>query len=105
MSEFYIVKVSTPGKKIFFRNRVVRSPVELEMTKDELNIFKMRFDSEATNYSIELSTKEDKLKEEISATPEPLIEELKMKSTLKDFETNSNFGEDNEENSDFSKEC
>jgi len=85
MSEFYIVKVRTPGKKIFFRNRVVRSPVELEMTKDELDIFKVRFASKVIDYSIVLSTREDKLKEEISVVTEPLIEELEMKSTLEGF--------------------
>lgn len=82
MSEFYIVKVRTPGKKIFFRNRVVRSPVELEMTKDELNVFKVRFGSGVIDYSIELSTKGDKSKEKVNVTTEPLIEELEMKSTL-----------------------
>lgn len=85
MSELYTVKVRTPGKKVFFRNRVVRSPVELEMTKDELDIFKVRFGSGVIDYSIELSTKEDKLKEKISVVAEPLIEELEMKSTLEDF--------------------
>ena len=85
MSEFYIVKVRTPGKEIFFRNRVVRSPVELEMTKDELDIFKVRFGSKVIDYSIELFTKGDKSKEEISVVTEPLIEELEMKSTLEGF--------------------
>lgn len=85
MSELYTVKVRTPGKKIFFRNRIVRSPVELKMTKDELSMFKVRFSSGVVDYSVELSTKGDKSKEKISVVTEPLIEELEMTSTLEDF--------------------
>ena len=84
MSEFYTVKIRTPGKKVHFRNRVVRSPVELEMTKEELDVFKVRFGSGIVDYSIESSTKKSELKEKIGVTIEPLIEELEVKSTLEE---------------------
>jgi len=87
MSEEYIIKVKTPGKKLFFRNRVVRTPVELRLTKNELSIFKVRANSGGiTDFSIELISEKDIIKPNENPTDtfeDPQIEELEgPKSTL-----------------------
>jgi len=90
MSEKYFVKVRTPGKQLNFRNRVVRTPVELELTRSELDIFKVRANSGGiTDFSIEVISGKDIIKSKENLTSmfeDPQIEELEeSKSMLREI--------------------
>jgi hypothetical protein len=48
------VKVEVPGKVVFFNNRKIRTPFELELDDSDINLFKFAMNSSGIlNYEIE----------------------------------------------------
>lgn len=50
----YKVRIEVPGKVIFFNNRKIRSPFELELADNEIDLFKLTMTSNGiSKYTIE----------------------------------------------------
>jgi tmRNA-binding protein len=78
----YRVRVETPGKLIFFKNRKVRTPFELDLTEHELEIFKVSLHlAGVEEYSVNEIKKTDDDVEESIIIPqkeEVVIEDLNI---------------------------
>lgn len=81
MKRKYKVNINDPGRLIFFRNREVRTPVEVEVLESELDYIKLKIRANGiVDYSISLVNNEvsmlDLSFENDKEMEEPLVEEL-----------------------------
>ena len=61
----YRIKVETPGKLLFYKNRKIRSPFTIDINEDGLELFKATMISSGVdNYGFEEIKKEDKVDDE-----------------------------------------
>lgn len=50
----YMVRVEIPGKVVFFNNRKIRTPFEIELADSDINLFKFAMNSSGiSDYTIE----------------------------------------------------
>ena len=87
----YKVRIETPGKVIFFKNRKIRTPFVLELTEGEVKLFHMTMTSHGIEkYEIEeikQNTDEDVWEEVITKDKEVVIEELYSNQDFKEPST------------------
>jgi len=61
----YKIKVETPGKLLFYKNRKIRSPFTIDINEDGLELFKSTMISSGIDtYGFEEIKKEDKVDDE-----------------------------------------
>lgn len=76
----YKVRIEVPGKVIFFKDKKIRTPFELELTDNEINLFKFAMNSSGiSDYNIEENKKADEQTWEemiVTEDKEVVIEDL-----------------------------
>lgn len=78
----YRVNVTSPGQTLFFRGRVVRTPVVFEnVYEKELDIVALQLKQKSISYNVEKNSGEVKLSDDLADTvieenPEVKVEEL-----------------------------